>query len=173
MRCVLVAFFLVAAAISPTGVAAQDDHPPATGCTLPRINEMVSSIFGHYAAVYHASGSNPGAQSKNGMVRIFAASSVSCMFFRSAPPSEALFVILRSYANTSDASKAFHNDTLSAKAVHQDGKLQFADSPGKVLAYDNETLLSEVRWASAQGPTNNSVPGEKLEPIARQALNSK
>ena len=171
MRGVLVAVFLLAAGVSPIGVAAQDDHPPAPGCALPKINEMVRSVFGPYAAAYHAGGLNPGAQSADGKVRVFEKGMVSCMFFRSAPPpSEALFVILNSYANANDAAKAFKNGTALAKAVHQDGKVQFADSPGKTLAYDNHRLLAEVRWATAKGPTNNSVSGATLEPIAGQVL---
>ena len=172
MRVALAAVFLFAAAISPTGVAAQDDdHPPAAGCALPNINEMVRSVFGSYAAAYHTGGSTPGAQSANGKVRIFQRGSVSCMFFRSAPPpSEALFVILNSYANADDAAKAFKNGTASAKSVHQDGNVQFADSPGKTLAFDNDRLVAEVRWATAKGATNNSVAGATLEPIARQVL---
>jgi hypothetical protein len=169
MRVVLAAFFLFAAAVSPTGVSAQDDHPPAPGCALIKINDMVRSIFGSYAAAYHTSGSNPGAQSANGKVRIFEKDVVSCMFFRSAPPpSEALFVILYSYANADDAAKAFKNGTASAK-FHQDEKIQFADSPGKTLAY-YDTLLAEVRWATAKGATNDSVSGATLEPIAKQVL---
>jgi hypothetical protein len=134
---------MFAAALSPTGVAAQDeDHPPDPGCALPKINEMVRSVFGPYAAAYHAGGSTPGAQSANGKVRIFQKGMVSCMFFR----------------------------TASAKSVHQDGTLQFADMPGKTLAFDNDRLLAEVRWATAKGATNESVSGATLEPIARQVL---
>jgi hypothetical protein len=171
MRGVLVAAFLLATGVSASDVAAQDDHPPATGCTLPKINDMVRSVFGPYAAVYHTGGSNPGAQSADGKVRVFEKGTVSCMFFRSAPPpSEALFVILNSYASADDATKAFKNGTASAKAVHQDGKVQFDDSPGRTVAYDGDKLLAEVRWATAKGPTNTSVSGATLEPIARQVL---
>jgi len=132
---------------------------------------MVRSVFGPYAAAYHTGGSTPGAQSANGKVRIFQRGSVSCMFFRSAPPpSEALFVILNSYANADDAAKAFRSGTASAKTVHQDGNVQFADAPGKTLAFDNDRLVAEVRWATAKGATNNSVEGATLEPIARQVL---
>ena len=66
------------------------------------------------------------------------------MFFRSAPPpSEALFVIVNSYANAEDAAKAFKKGGASAKTVHRDGKVQFADRPGKTLAYDNDRLLAK------------------------------
>ena len=130
---------------------------------------MVRSVFGPYAAAYHTGGSTPGAQSANGKVRIFQRGSVSCMFFRSAPPpGEALFVILNSYANADDAAKAFRSGTASAKTVHQDGNVQFADAPGKTLAFDNDRLVAEVRWATAKGATNNSVEGATLEPIARR-----
>ena len=96
---------------------------------------------------------------------------MSCMFFRTAPPpSEALFVILNSYANPDDAARAFKNGAASAKTVHQDGQVQDADAPGKPLAFDNHGLLAEVRWATAKGATNTSVSGETLEPIARQVL---
>ena len=170
MRAVLAAFFLFAATVSPTGIAAQDDHPPDPGCALPKINEMVRAVFGPYAAAYHTSGSNPGAQSANGKVRIFAKGTVSCMFFRSAPPpSEALFVIDYSYWNADDAATAFKNGTASAKSVHEDGKIQFADSPGVTLAYYG-TSMAEVRWATAKGATNNSISGATLEPIAKQVL---
>jgi hypothetical protein len=172
MRAALTAVFLFAAAVSPIGVAAQDEeHPPDPGCALPKINEMVRSVFGPFAAAYHTGGSTPGAQSANGKVRIFRKGTVSCMFFRSAPPpSEALFTILNSYANPDDAAKAFKNVTASAKNVHQDGKVQFADSPGKTMAFDGDRLLAEVRWATAKGATNISVSAATLEPIARQLL---
>jgi len=92
VRVALAAVFLFAAAISPTGVAAQvDDHRPAAGCALPNINEMVRSVFESY-------------------------------------------------------------------------------SPGKTLAFDNDRLVAEIRWATAKGATNNSVSNATLEPIARQVL---
>jgi hypothetical protein len=162
---------LFAAAVSPAGIAAQEDHPPDPGCALLKINEMVRSVFGPFAVAYHTSGLNPGAQSANGKVRVFAKGTISCMFFRSAPPpSEALFTILYSYANADDAATAFKNGAASAKSVHQDAKVQFADSPGTTFAYDNDRLIAEVRWATAKGPTNSNVSGASLEPIARQLL---
>lgn len=171
MRAALAAVFLFAAAVLPPGAAAQDDHPPASGCALPKINDMARAVFGAYAAVYHTGGSTPGAQSSDGKVRIFTQGMVSCMFFRTAPPpSEALFVILHSYANSSDAAKAFAAGNRLGTSAHTTGAVQFIDSPGKTLAYDNDRLLAEVRWASRDGSSNKNIPGTRLEAIAVQAL---
>lgn len=173
MRSVFAAVLVAVASVLMISLAAQEDHPPASGCALPKINEMARSVFGPYAAVYHTGGLVPGDQSANGKVRIFAQGVVSCMFFRSAPPprSEALFAILHSYENPEDAATAFKHgmNPAMAKTVHQDGKVEFANSPGKAVAH-YDTLLAEVRWATSQGRDNTSVSGATLEPIARQLL---
>lgn len=72
MRSAVAGVVVIVVSLLMTGVAAQEDHPPASGCALPRINEMLRSVFGSYAAVYHTSGSDPGAQSRNGKVRVLA-----------------------------------------------------------------------------------------------------
>lgn len=150
-----------------------DTVPPGmgTGCALPGVVPLARKIFGPYAVVYHTSGSNGAAQSATGKIRVLAKGTVSCMFFRTAPPpSEVLFVIVNAFTNSNDAATAFSNGMQVSKVFRHVGPVQFAEVPGRVLAYRGDEVV-EVRWATATGASNTAIAPAKLEPIASVLLN--